>query len=122
MHGHVLPQAWREVEIRSQDEWNFRSLVRKTHVLHQIGVGIAAENDGVLDISCKQQNLPTDENQRERTNADALALVPLFAMLIAAQPVPAHEKFFASLAAVTGFSLSKWVSEMGAASKSDVRM
>ena len=37
-------------------------------------------------------------------------------------PVPAHEDFLASLAAVTSFSLPRWVSEVRAASKSEVRM
>ena len=36
------------------------------------------------------------ENQRVRTIATAPALVPLFAVLIAALPVPAHENFLAS--------------------------
>ena len=58
------------------------------------------------------------ENQRVRTSAS----VPLLAVLVAALPVPAHENFRGSLAAITNFSLSKWVSEMRAASKSDVRM
>ena len=62
------------------------------------------------------------ENQRVRTSANTPALAPLFAMLIVALPVPAHENFLASLAAVASFSLSKWVSEMRAASKSDARM
>ena len=62
------------------------------------------------------------ENQRERTNASSPALVPLFAVLIVALPVPAHEIVLASLAAVASFSLSKWGSEMRAAPKSDVRM
>ena len=62
------------------------------------------------------------ENQRVRTNARTSALVPLFAVLIAALPVRAHENFLASSAAVTSFPLFKWVSEMRAASKSDVRM
>ena len=44
------------------------------------------------------------ENQRVRTNAHTPALVPLFAVLIAALPVPAHEDVLASLAAVTSFS------------------
>ena len=61
MHGQVLPQAWREIEIRSQDEWKLSVSREKTHVLHQIGVDIAAETDGVLEISCKQQNLPTHD-------------------------------------------------------------
>ena len=62
------------------------------------------------------------ENQRVRTSASTPALVPLLAVLIASLPVPAHVNFRASLAAVTSFSLSKWVSEMRAAPKSDVRM
>ena len=36
---------------------------------------------------------------------------------MAALPVPAHENFRASLAAITNFSLSKWISEMRAASE-----
>ena len=148
MHGQVLPQAWREIEIRSQNEWKPSVSREKTHVLHQIGVDIAAKTDGVLEISCTQQKislpmtrmtLPTNcrlekrtlassvqidkglENQRVRTNARTPALVPLFAVLIAALPVRAHESFLASSAAVTSFPLSKWVSEVRAASKSDVR-
>ena len=61
------------------------------------------------------------ENQLERTSASTPELVPLFAMLIAALPVPAHENFLASLVAVTSFPLSKCISEMRAASKSDAR-
>ena len=61
MHGQVLPQAWREIEIRSQDEWKLSVSREKTHVLHQIRVDIAAETDGVLETSCKQQNLPTHD-------------------------------------------------------------
>ena len=53
-----------------------------------------------------------------RTSASTPALVPLLAVLIAALPAPAHENFRASYAAVTSFSLSKWFSEMRAASKS----
>ena len=60
-HAQVLPQAWRKIEIRSQDEWKLSVSREKTHVLHQIGVDIAAETDGVLEISCKQQNLPTHD-------------------------------------------------------------
>ena len=41
--------------------------------------------------------------------------------LVAALPVPANENFRASLAAITNFSLSKWVPEVRAASKSHVR-
>ena len=145
MHGKVLPQAWREVEIRSQDEWKLSVSREEAHVLHQFGVEIAAETDGVLEISCKQQSLSTHdtndprglgqrtpvssvhtdrclENQRMCTSASTPAHAPLFAVLIAALPVPAHENFLASLAAVTSFSLSKLVSKMRAASKSDVRM
>ena len=63
------------------------------------------------------------ENQRVRGPVRVLpALVPLLAVLVAALPVPAHENLRASLAAITSFSLSKWVSEMRAASKSDMRM
>ena len=58
MHGQILPQAWREIEIRSQNEWKLSVSREKTHVLHQIGVDVAAEIDGVLERSCKQQNLP----------------------------------------------------------------
>ena len=47
------------------------------------------------------------ENQRVRTSASTPALVPLLAVLVAALPVPAHENFRASLAAITNFSLSK---------------
>ena len=121
----------------------------KTHVLHQIGVDIAAEADGMLEISCEQQNLPAldpydppyqswvgAENTSfictygqglgkptcARTSASTPALVPLLAVLVAALPVPAHENLRASLTAITSFSLSKWVSEMRAASKSDMRM
>ena len=50
-------------------------------------------------------------NQRVRTSASTPALVPLLAVLVAALPVPAHENLCASLAAITSFSLSKWVSE-----------
>ena len=53
-----LPQAWREIEIRSQNEWKLSVSREKTHVLHQIGVDVSAETNGVLEISCKQQNLP----------------------------------------------------------------
>ena len=62
------------------------------------------------------------ENQRVRTSASTPALVPLLTVLVAALPVPVHENLRASLAAITSFSLSKWVLEMRAASKSDVRM
>ena len=141
MHGQVWPQVWREIEIRSQNERKLSVSREITHVLHQIGVDIAAETDGVLEISCKHQNLPAhdtydppcqswlgvqkdrgSENQRVRTSASTPALAPLFAVLIAALPVPVHENVLASLAAVTSFSLPKWVSEMRAVSKSDVRM
>ena len=128
--------------------WTSPSLVRIHTSLRQIGADIAAETDGVLEISCKQQNIPTHdtydplpnmgleqrkpassihmdkglENQRVRTSASTPALVPLLTVLVAALPVPVHENLRASLAAITSFSLSKWVLEMRAASKSDVRM
>ena len=124
MHGQVLLQAWRKIGIGSQNEWKLSVSRETTHVLHQIGVDIAAETDGVLEISCQQQNLPIhdtydppcqswlgvqkdrgSENKRVRTSASTPALVPLFAVLIAALLVPAHENFLASLAAVTSFSL-----------------
>ena len=63
MHGQVLPQAWREIEIRSQNEWKLSVSREKTHVLHQIGVDVAAETNGVLEISC-HQNL----HAHEKTN------------------------------------------------------
>ena len=62
------------------------------------------------------------ENQRVRTSASIPALVPLLAVLVAALPVLAHENFSASLATITNFSISEWVSEVRAALKSDVRM
>ena len=55
MHGQVVPQAWREIEIRSQNEWKPSVSREKPHVLHQIGVDIAEKTDGVLEISCTQQ-------------------------------------------------------------------
>ena len=33
----------------------------KTHVLHQIGIGVTAETDRVLEIRCEQQNLPAHD-------------------------------------------------------------
>ena len=48
------------------------------------------------------------ENQRVRTGASTPALVPLVAVLIAAQPMPAREDVLAFLGATTSFSLS-WV-------------
>ena len=62
------------------------------------------------------------EHQRVQTNASTPALVPLFAVLIAALPVPAHEDFLASVTTVTSLSLPRWVSEVRAASKSEVRI
>ena len=116
--------------------------------MHQIDTDIAAETHRLLEVRREHQNLPVHgtndpprqpwvsaedstfvsayrpkiENQRVRTNASTPVLVPLFAMLIAALPVPAHEDFLAPVTAVTSLSLPKWVSEMRAASKSEVRM
>ena len=87
----------------------------------------------MIEIHCEQQNLPARdpndpsvnlvleqrtpassvhidkglENQRVRTNASTSALIPLLAVLIAALPVPAHEDFLASVAAVTSLSLPR---------------
>ena len=114
MHVQVLPQAWWEIEIRSQNEWKLSVSREKTHVLHQIGVDNAAETERALEVSCKQQNLPNRdtcdfpanrglgqrtpvssvfmdmglETERVRTSASIPALVPLFAVLIAACASP----------------------------------
>ena len=40
-----------------QNEWKLSISREKTHVLHQIGVDIAAETNGKHEISCEQQNL-----------------------------------------------------------------
>ena len=52
-----LATRWREIEICSQNERKLSVCREKTHVLHQIGVDVAAETNGVLEIGCKQQNL-----------------------------------------------------------------
>ena len=145
----VLPQAWREIEIRSQNEWKPSVSREKTHVLHQIGVDIAAETYRVLEIRCEQQNLPAhDPNDpprqswvgaensssictcrqgfRKPTCANKCEFPRTCTIVCSADfavlPVPAHEDCLASVAAVTSFSLPRWVSEMRAASKSEVRM
>ena len=51
------PQTWRKVEIRTQIEGKPPIPREKTHVLHQIGIGVAAETDRVLEIRCEQQSL-----------------------------------------------------------------
>ena len=53
MNRQVLPQTRWEIEVRSQ--------VRKTHVVHQIGMDIAAETRRVLEIRCEQENLPAHD-------------------------------------------------------------
>ena len=147
MHGQVLPQAWWELKSAPKMNGSFPSLVIKHTSCIKLAL-ISLRKPTRRDISCKKQNLPNHdtydfpanrdlvqrtpvssvhmdrglETERVRTSASTPALVPLFAVLIAALPVLAHANVFASLAAVTSFSLSKWVSEMRAASKADVRM
>ena len=48
-------------KICSQNEKKLSISREKTHVLHQIGVDIAAETNGMLEISCGQQNLPAND-------------------------------------------------------------
>ena len=62
------------------------------------------------------------EHHRLRTNARTSTLVPLLTVLIAALPVPARADFFASLTAAVSLASSRWVSEISAATKSEVRM
>ena len=95
---------------------DFRDTAHRFEKESQSWVG--AENSSFICVHIDKGS----ENQSVRTRASTPALVPLFAVLIAALPVRAHENFLASLAAVTSFSLSKWVSEMSVASKSEVRM
>ena len=59
--GQVLPQIGREVEICSQNERKLSISREKTHALRQIGVDIAAETNGMLEISCEQQNHPAHD-------------------------------------------------------------
>ena len=125
---------------------SFTSSREKTHVVHQIGMILAAKSHRMCKISCEQQNLPLHDpshplrqswagaqnssfvctyrqglrNQRVRNNASAL--VPLFAVLVVALHGPAHEDVLSSVTAVTSLSLPRWVSEVRAASKSEVRI
>ena len=61
MQRQILPQTWRKVEIRPQNEGTPPISREKTHVLHQIGIGVAAETDRVLEMRCEQQNLPAHD-------------------------------------------------------------
>ena len=68
MNRSVLPQAGWEIEVRSQDKWEFPISREKTHVVHHIGIDIAAETHSVFEVRCEQQNLPahnTDDPLRQ---------------------------------------------------------
>ena len=61
MQRQILQQTWRKIEIRTQNEGKPPIPREKTHVLHQIGIDIAAEANRVLEIRCEQQNLPAHD-------------------------------------------------------------
>ena len=115
----------------------------KTHVLHQIGIGVTAETDAVsnkISLPMTRMILPASrefgqripasslhidrnmENQCFWTSVSTTALVPLLTVFVAALPVPAQPDFFASVTADRSPSFPRWVSEMSVASKSEVRM
>ena len=50
-HRQILPQTWRKIEIRTQNEGKPPISREKTHVMHQIGIDVAAETNPVLEIT-----------------------------------------------------------------------
>ena len=128
MKRQVLPQAGREVDIRSQDEWE-SSVSRGEHA-SSIRLALISLRNPQSAVSSKL-SLPMTrmtlrairglgqwtpvssvhidkglENQRVLTTPE---LVPLLALAIAALPVPAHADVLASLTAATSLASSRWV-------------
>ena len=138
MNRQILHKLGRKIEIRSQDKWEFSVSRKKTHVVHQIGIYIAAKTHTVFEVRCEQPIIPAHDRAEDSgfvsiyrqgfgkpTCANQCAHSRTCSIVCSANCCTARAsscRFPCLLDCNHEFVSFQVVSEMRAASKSEVRM